>query len=1102
MLQVKNIEKTYVTGDLKQTALDKVSLDLRDNEFVAILGPSGSGKTTLLNIIGGLDRYDSGDLIINGTSTKEYTDRDWDAYRNHSIGFVFQSYNLIPHQTILSNVELALTISGTSKEQRTKLATEALQRVGLGDHIHKRPNQLSGGQMQRVAIARALVNNPDIILADEPTGALDSKTSVQIMDLLKEVAADKLVIMVTHNPELAEEYASRIITLKDGVITSDTDPYYPDGVEAAKAKPEHTKLGFLSALALSLNNLWSKKGRTFLTSFAGSVGIIGIALILALSNGVNTYIKATEGEMLGSYPIQIQQQNVNLDMIMDQGSETRDSAQNGESASDAPLAQASRSSGEDTAKKKDGFIRSVPQVSESLQQSATLIKKNNLKAFKAYIEKNQSKLNPSITSVEYKYDIEPQIYRDDPKNGLIKVYPSSLNISMTGDTSMTTDNAMGLMSSAMLSQGLSSNWEQLPASSKLQKDRYTVLSGKMPQKYDEVALVVQDDDTINDYMLYTLGILDIGEMNQTIADSQNGKDVKGTEHKFKYSDIIGKTFSCFSPAQLYTQSNGVYVDRSDDESYMRSHIGNGTQVKITAVLRYNDGGSTHAGIAYPQALTYHLMDEAADTAVVKAQIASPDTNVLTGKAFASDGNSTGIENYLSGLMTIGTASKADQKAEVSYDMHKPNAKTFLLPTAYAAEKKTPAAAKGDTPSYPFEALLNYTMSMMEDAMMNAFNNAFTREQVSNMVKRYVNSLSDEEKQKLVSEFTSGLSADDLKDIAAQYSGNMSEEDLQKLVQQYLGNMSQSDMEALAQQVIGNMSQEDMQKIAETYIAGMTQADIQALIKQYTGNMSEAQLQALIASYVGSIDSASLESMVKQYLMAHQDQLIAQLKNSLNSDDLKAMLAGLTGSGVANDYDSVMKALGYTTKDNPSSISIYPKDFDSKAGVTSFIADYNKQVKNDDEKIGYTDYIETLTSSIMDIINTFSKVLIAFVAISLVVSSIMIAIITYISVLERTKEIGILRALGSSKHDITSIFNSETIIEGFISGLLGVIIAWLLSFPINSFAAKNYGVDTVAALPINYAIYLILISVALTFIAGFIPARIAAKKDPVTALRSD
>ena len=1069
MLRLKNITKTYTVGDSAVQALDGVSIDFRPHEFVSILGPAGCGKTTMLNIIGGLDQYTSGDLVISGRSTKEFRDSDWDTYRNHSVGFVFQSYNLIPHQSILSNVELALTIGGKSGSDQQQKAIDALTRVGLGEQIHKKPNQLSGGQMQRVAIARALVNDPDIILADEPTGALDSKTSVQIMDILKEVAKEKLVIMVTHNPDLAEQYADRIIQLKDGQITSDSRPFHQSGIQVQKSKPEHTRLGIGKAIMLSLNNLFTKKGRTFLTSFAGSVGIIGIALILALSNGVNTYIKSMESDMLGNYPIQLQRESFDLNGMMS----TR--------RQQAPAMQAMESEG--TSTPADGKIHSDTVITDSLQESQDFIKQNDLKSFKKYLDKHNADLKGAVSSIEYGYDIEPQVFRTDPKKGLIKVYPATIKL---GDSSSSNDGSFGTpptevnantMGSRMLgSNSLQTNWKQMASSKTLLNQQYKLLSGQWPKKYNEVALVIDEHNKVPDYMLYTLGLMDISEMDQIMGKAKNGKKIAEKSSTFNYSDAIGKKFRCFAPATLYTSSDGVYVDRSSDENYMGSRLNDGSELTVTAVLRLQDDSMSTAGVVYTPALTQYLMKQTADAPVVKAQLSNPGRNVLTGKGFdKKSGSVLGASNYLSGLLSMGTSVGAGETPTVSQGLYRPSMKDAFSPVAYA----------GDAGSKTQSALFQYVRNLLQQAIMSAFQNIFTQDQVRAMVQDYINKLSPEEKQQLIAQYTQNLSKEDIQRIAAEYSGSMSDADVKKMIQQYMGNMTEAEKQQLIKQYAGSLSRSDMEKLAAQYMGNLTQDDIRRMIGKYADGLTDAQMSSLI----------------QQYLASHRDELINQLKNNLDPGQIEALMAGISGE-TPSTYDEVLQKLGYATPDDPSSISIYPSDFENKDKVIDFIKHYNSQVNDPKKQISFTDLIATITNNITDVVETVSSVLIAFVAISLIVSSIMIAIITYISVLERTKEIGILRALGSSKGDISKIFNAETFIEGLISGFMGIILTLLISIPINHYGMKHYAIAKVAILPPRYALLLILISVILTLLSGFIPSRIAAKKDPVAALRSE
>ena len=1072
MLEVRGISKQYVTGDLIQVALDNVTLTLRDNEFVAILGPSGSGKTTLLNIIGGLDRYDSGDLVIDGVSTKEYKDKDWDSYRNHTVGFVFQNYNLIGHQSVLANVELALTISDVPSGERKQRAKEALEKVGLGDQIHKKPNQLSGGQMQRVAIARALVNDPDIILADEPTGALDSKTSVQIMDLLKEVAEDRLVIMVTHNPELAGEYATRIINLKDGRITSDTCPVTSEETETVQKKTPKTKLGFLTALSLSINNLMTKKGRTFLTSFAGSVGIIGIALILALSNGVNAYIEGIESQMLGSYPVQLTQSSLDLEGIMNMSEGDTGSLFGSSSSSSGSGSDSSSKDAEET-DPKDGF-ESHNIVADSLSATEEFLKTNDLRSFKKYLDAHEDKLAGDITAVEYSYNISPQVFRNDKKNGLVQVSPASLSVQEV--TGADYSDLFGDFGSSF--GGLSSTWSQMVSNQTLREQQYELVEGEWPSSPTEVALVLNSNNHVNDYVLYTIGMLDISDMNKMVEKVKAGKDISDEAHSFQYKDAIGLHFRAFAPAELYKKSGGVYVDKSEDSKYVASKLTDGLDLTITCVLRAADDSGIGSGVAYDASLTGYLLQQTADSSVVKAQLKNKKVNVLTGKNFGEEQKEAADNNILfsSGLFPTGTSlvneSPAVEPLGFAGEDLNPTDTALLLPDNFPGAKLIT-----DVEDFLFQQLTNIFMELFE--------NVVPKDTVNKLVQRYMDSLTDEQKAEL----------------ARQFMGSFTEADLEELVKSYAASMSEEDIAALIQSYVGSLSQKDIERMISQYVGSMSEQDIQNLISQYMGSMTEADMQRMIESYLGSMDQAAIQKMLQDYILQNQDLILSSIQDMLGEDQIEELLAQFTGASV-NTYEGVLQKLGYHTKDEPSMISIYPSSFEGKEKIVDFIDEYNAQIKDESERVTYTDLIATVTSSITKIVDTISYVLIAFVAISLIVSSIMIAIITYISVLERTREIGVLRAIGSSKNDISKIFNAETFIEGLFSGILGIVITELLCIPANAIARQHVDIDKVASLPLKYALILILISVILTFIAGFIPSRIAAKKDPVAALRSE
>ncbi len=850
MLELKNIKKDYITSDTKVTALKGINIDFRENEFVSILGPSGCGKTTLLNIIGGLDDYTKGDLIINGRSTKEYKDSDWDTYRNHNIGFVFQSYNLIPHQTVLSNVELALTLSGVSPQERRKRAIKVLEEVGLKDQINKKPNQLSGGQMQRVAIARALVNDPDILLADEPTGALDSKTSIQIMEILKKISKNKLIIMVTHNPELAEKYSSRIIKLLDGNIISDSNPYKHKEQEEQKFVTKGKKsMSLLTALSLSLNNLMTKKGRTFLTAFAGSIGIIGIALILSLSSGVQNYIDSIEEDTLSTYPISIYEQTVDMSSLM--------------------ISMMGMNE-----KKDHDFdkIYSNNIMNNIIETMSNQIQKNDLHEFKNYLEK--SNITNYTNDIKYGYNITLNIYNSDYSNGIIKSYPNEI-FDNIGISEMMGKNTMGVDSGITTQTEV---FEQLIDNEKLLKDQYTLLSGTYPKEYNEVVLIVDENNEISDYTLYSLGVLDTKPLKETLQKILSGQESEFTsvDTNYNYNELLDIKFKLVLSTDYYQKNGNIYIDKSTDEDHVKNLIDNGVELKITGIIKPNEeriSSSNYGRVGYTKKLLDYAINKTLETDIAKEQLANKDINILTGLEFNND-----------------------------FD---------------------------------------------------------------------INNLTPEQ-------------------------------------------------------------------------------------KYYLQTLSQEQLLSLISS----------------------------MEN--------------------NNYDSVIKTLGIVDKEYPSSINIYPKDFDSKEQIETLIENYNKEKTDNnelDKVINYTDIVGLMMNSVTSVVNVISYVLIAFVAISLVVSSIMIGIITYISVLERTKEIGILRAIGASKKDVSRVFNAETMIIGLTSGVLGILVTLILNIFINIIIKHLVGIN-VASLPLLGAIILVVISVCLTLIAGLIPSKVASKKDPVEALRTE
>lgn len=1034
MLQIKDIYKEYRTGDLVQKALDHVSLNLRDNEFVAILGPSGSGKTTLLNIIGGLDQYDSGDLVINEISTKNYKDKDWDSYRNHTIGFVFQSYNLIPHQDILSNVELALTISGISKSERRQRAVEALEEVGLGEQIHKKPNQLSGGQMQRVAIARALVNNPDILLADEPTGALDSDTSVQVMDLLKEVAKDRLVVMVTHNPELAQAYATRIVELRDGKIRSDSDPL--ELKPTHWMEPEHKNMGkssmsFLTALSLSFNNLKTKKARTILTSFAGSIGIIGIALILSLSTGVNQYIQSIEEETLSEYPLQIQSTGFDLTSMMGD-------------------AQQSGSDKEKENKETESKKAAQVHVSEMITNMFSKIGSNDLASLKQYFDSGDSKIDNYTNALEYTYDVSPQIYSSDTKN-IRQVHPDN-SFSSLGLGSSTSSNS--LMSSMM-----STNvFFQMPGKDSLYKDQYAVKAGRWPKKYNECVLVLTGNGNISDFMLYTLGLRDYDELDKMIEEFSKEETVKVPDDissSYSYDDILNTKFKIVNPSDCYQYDKqyNVYRDKTDDTNYMKKVLDKSEDLTIVGIVQPSEDATAtmmSSGIYYPASLTDHVIEEAQSSEIVKKQLDQPDVDVFTGKKF-DDKKSSQLD--MNSLFTVDTDKL---KQAFSIDQSKLGAGAGSLDLS---------GIQIDTSSMP---------SIDTDALFEGMDLELDEDQVTK--------LSDQ----LTSGFESYLKKNNLTDeenMDTYFMAYLQTDDAQSLLQNGMSGIIQSS--GLADQFQQNLEkqmQSAMQQYAQT-ISKSLQKQISSAMQQQMSSLANNFQNAI------QIDASKFQDAIQM---------------NMNEEELSELMMSLMTSDTST-YENNLQKLGYADFDEPGGINIYPKDFENKEKVIEILDDYNARMEKTDEDkvISYTDYVGTLMSSVTDIINVISYVLIAFVAISLVVSSIMIGVITYISVLERKKEIGILRAIGASKHNISQVFNAETFIIGLLAGVLGIVITLLLLIPGNMLIHNIAGTTNVnAQLPVMGAVILITLSVILTLIGDLIPSRKAAKSDPVTALRSE
>ena len=1064
MLQLKKIHKQYKTGDLVQTALDKVSLSLRDCEFVAILGPSGSGKTTLLNIIGGLDRYDSGDLIINGISTKKYTDRDWDSYRNHTIGFVFQSYNLIPHQTVLANVELALTISGVSGAERRRRATEALQKVGLGNQLHKHPTEMSGGQMQRVAIARALVNDPDILLADEPTGALDSETSIQVMELLKEVAKDRLVVMVTHNPELAHQYATRIVQLKDGVIRSDTDPFEPD--TAQLAPPVHKSMGRssmspLTSLSLSFNNLLTKKARTLLTAFAGSIGIIGIALIISLSAGVNQYIDDTERSTLSEYPLQILSSGMDLTSMLTSGSP----------------ASASGTTAE------EGMV----PVRQLITQMVSGITSNDLKSLKTYLESDDCTIAEDATSIEYSYNVQPQIYREDADGSIRQVNPDS-SLSSLGISSTSSTNSM--MSSMMNT----SVFYQLPESDELYNSQYEVKAGRWPEKYNECVAVLGADGTITDYALYALGLRDSAELDKMIqqfAQNQN-VDVPTDFKTYRYSDFIGIQFKLVNAADRYLRDDdhNAWVDKSDDKDFMKSLVASSETLTVVGVVQPKEDASASmlsSGIAYPAALTQHVIAAAADSQMVQDQLASPAINVMNGEPFGTEDASA---FDMSSLFRIDTDML---KSAFQFDTSKLN---FDLSGAFDLDNGSVDLGSlldpddfqldldlTETPDLDMSTLTdlfaNMDLSVSEDKMQEL------AQKVLVGYKDYVIGNGILNLNKI--SFSQYLKSDAFKTLMNDAMGELFDQDA---LQAQFSEAMQTAMSTLMESYSSQISETLQAQLGSAMQTAMTK-----LMTQMSQNIQSQMQQSF--SQLGS----QMESALKIDATAFQKAI----QFNMSEDDLTDLMKSAMLSSTAT-YDSNLQTLGYADLDAPSQIKIYPQDFDHKASVVAKLDAYNDNMRSqgaDDKVIQYTDVVGTLMTSVTEIINMISNMLVAFVSISLVVSSIMIGVITYISVLERRKEIGILRAIGASKRNISEVFNAETFIIGLCSGVMGVVLSEILLIPGNMLIQKiSNGTNVVARLPLNAALVLIVLATMLTILGGFIPAKGASRSDPVKALRSE
>ena len=1100
MLQLNHIKKEYKTGDLVQKALDDVSLNLRDNEFVAILGPSGSGKTTLLNVIGGLDRYDSGDLIINGISTKKYTDRDWDSYRNHTIGFVFQSYNLIPHQTVLSNVELALTISGISGAERRSRATKALEQVGLGDQLHKHPSEMSGGQMQRVAIARALVNNPDILLADEPTGALDSDTSIQVMELLKEVAKDRLVVMVTHNPELAEQYATRIVRLRDGVIQSDTAPFAPD--DSAQVPPVHKNLGHssmspLTALALSFNNLLTKKTRTLLTAFAGSIGIIGIALILSLSAGVSNYIQEMERSTLSEYPLQISTTGVDLAALLDPGSYTSAVANN------TNVGAASASS------TPEGMVTVRELLSQLTEDNSSV---NDLASLKKYLDSDECTISEDAASIEYSYGIAPLIYRQNKDGTVRQIFPDSSLSALNNTTS-----AAGIVSS-MTNQSVFTEMAEEPS---LYEDQYDVKAGRWPESYNEAVLVLNSDGSISDYALYILGIEDDSVMMRFLQEYAKNKNTQAPTGygTYPYDTFVGLKYKIVTSSDyyVYDEERQIWRNRSDDEAYVEQLVENSPDLTIVGVVQPRaDASSTilPIGVAYTHALTYYAIDHAAESEVVKQQLADPEVNVLTGERFDADQRETDLD--ISSLFSVDTdmlkdafqfdASKLQFDLSGAFDLQDGSFdfSSILDPSAFQLDLSDLDLSDIDMSDVELpdmdaldlsQLFADMDLSVSEDALQSLM------KKIMNGYKRYIigNGILNLDKIG----FSSYMESDQFKQLLSESMGDLL--DTTGLQEQFTASLQQN-LQGIMTSYLQSYSEQLSQKLGEALQTKLTAAIqtqmstvMQQLMTQLTTQFSQ-QIQSAIQNNI-----AQLSSQVEDALKIDPTVFQSAVQMNMSTDDL-VDLVKMNLQSSTTSYSSVLGALGYSDYAKPGSIWIYPKSFEAKNRIVDSLNAYNAAMRaqgEEDKVIVFSDTVGTLMSAVTKIVDMVSNVLVAFVAISLAVSSIMIGVITYISVLERRKEIGILRAIGASKHNVSEVFNAETFIIGMCSGVIGVGLCLLLLIPGNMLIHSIAGTTSVTAvLPPKAALVLIVLATLLTILGGLIPARSAAKCNPVTALRSE
>ena len=1099
MLELRNISKKYVTQSFTQVALDDVSLSFRDNEFVAVLGPSGSGKTTMLNVVGGLDHFDSGDLLIDGISTKDFRDRDWDAYRNNRIGFVFQSYNLIPHQTILENVELALTLTGVGRAERRRRAVEALGRVGLAQHVDKRPAQLSGGQMQRVAIARALINDPEIVLADEPTGALDSTTSVQVMDLLKEVAQDRLVIMVTHNPELAYRYATRIVTLADGQITDDSDPFDAASAPRRDAKPtRRTSMSFLTALGLSARNLMTKKGRTAMTAFAGSIGIIGIAAILALSNGVNGYIAKVEEDTLSSYPLTIAKQSYDMSEMLDGHASGADG-----DASGADGAAAQDASGTDA---------KIPVVT-ALKDMFASVKSNDMRSFKEFLDAGGDGIDDDVNAIQYDYGVAPIIYREPADGGdPVKLVPNSMTQAMSGGASSAATAGTMMTGTEVFNEMIDDQ--------ALLDSQYDVVAGRWAEAPDEAVLVLSSRGTVGDYTLYSIGALDINELNNLVSSAMNADgevQTPETDADFTYDDALSCTFKVLSPSDAYRKNDetGGWTDMSEDADFMASKVKDGLDLHIVGVVKPNGTGNSTAlspGVAYTHGLTSELMARAAGSQIVQQQLADPETDVFTGKSFDElqedakkgfdlqsmfsvdeDAMRSAFHFDTSALAGLSSAGNIDMSG---LDLSGIDMSGLDIDLSGIGADLDFSDILANAPAPDFSGIFDGLELTPEQMRQGA---ALAKQLLSDFLSSdEFKGLGEDVKDadKLAAAFKAYLTenpkAQETLKALGDLGGNALAERIQKALSDYVNNSLAPYLRSVMDEVVKRVGDEISAAVSAQVKAGLAQAFDQVATQMGTAMAdAAAQMSGNLASLQDafSVDGAAFASAIHF---------------NMDASDLASLMSSYANASRLT-YENNLSTLGYADEADPQSVKIYPKDFDAKERVLGHIDAYNDQAKaaGDDERtIVYTDYMGVIMGSVTDIVNMISMVLIAFVSISLVVSSIMIGIITYISVLERKKEIGILRAIGASKRNVANVFNAETFIEGLISGVFAILVVVLVSLPVNDLVLRLKGVPNIMSLPWDAALVLICISVALTVVAGLLPARSASKKDPVEALRSE